>query len=100
LSDIKSDAISRIIRKWLANMTKNETLPLHKVARGSLVRIVRIPDGNSKAQLIRLGVHVGVLVRCLERLPGGTLVIEKNRQEIALGMNLASTILVSPVRHD
>ncbi len=81
-------------------MVKHEAIPLHKVARGSLVRIVQIPDGNNKAQLIRLGVHVGVLVRCLEKLPGGTLVIEKNRQEIALGINLASTILVSHVRHN
>ncbi|MBM4169208.1 MAG: ferrous iron transport protein A [Ignavibacteria bacterium] len=81
-------------------MVKHETIPLHKVARGSLVRIVEVPDGTSKAQLIRLGIHVGVLVKCLERLPGGTLVIKKNRQEIALGINLASTILVSHVRHD
>ena len=36
----------------------------------------------------------GEVVRCIERLPGGTIVIEKNRQEIAIGASLARTIVV------
>ena len=44
--------------------------------------------------MIRLGILKGQLVRCLERLPGGTVVIEKNRQEIAIGVALARLILV------
>ena len=36
----------------------------------------------------------GEVVRCIERLPGGTVVIEKNRQEIAIGAALAKTIIV------
>jgi Fe2+ transport system protein FeoA len=36
----------------------------------------------------------GEVVQCIERLPGGTVVIEKNRQEIAIGASLAKTIIV------
>jgi Fe2+ transport system protein FeoA len=37
----------------------------------------------------------GEFIRCLERLPGGTMVIEKNRREVAIGMTLAKTIFVA-----
>jgi Fe2+ transport system protein FeoA len=47
--------------------------------------------------LIRLGVVKGEFIRCLERLPGGTVVIQKHRQEIAIGVTLAKTILVAHV---
>lgn len=56
--------------------------------------IIEIPEGRSRAQLIRLGVVKGEFIRCLERLPGGTIVIQKHRQEIAIGMTLARSILV------
>jgi Fe2+ transport system protein FeoA len=74
---------------------KTGLVPLHQAAKGSYVVIQHVPDGRSKAQLIRLGILKGQLVRCLERLPGGTVVIEKNRQEIAIGVTLAKLILVA-----
>lgn len=76
-------------------MKKTDSLPLHKVPKGSRVVIIDIPDGKNKDQLIRLGILKGEFVKCLERLPGGTIVIEKNRQEIAIGVTLAKTILVA-----
>jgi len=76
-------------------MSSHKTIPLHKAAKGSRVIIIDIPDGKSKDQLIRLGILKGELVKCLETLPGGTMVIEKNRQEIAIGVSLAKTILVA-----
>lgn len=76
-------------------MKKPDSLPLHQVPKGSRVVIIDIPDGKSKDQLIRLGILKGEFVKCLERLPGGTIVIEKNRQEIAIGVTLARTILVA-----
>ena len=36
----------------------------------------------------------GEIIKCVERLPGGTVVVEKNRQEIAIGSSLAEAILV------
>ncbi|MBM4160094.1 MAG: ferrous iron transport protein A [Ignavibacteria bacterium] len=74
---------------------KTAGISLHCARKGSWYIIVELPDGKSKAQLIRLGIHKGELVRCLERLPGGTIVVQKNRQEIALGMSLAKSILVA-----
>ena len=74
---------------------KTIPIPLHQVARGSRLIIIEIPDGRAKAQLIRLGVVKGEFIRCLERLPGGTIVIQKHRQEIAIGVTLARSILVT-----
>lgn len=54
-----------------------------------------LPQGLMKVQLIRLGISEGDRIFCLERLPGGTVVIQKNRQEIALGHELAKQILIS-----
>ena len=74
---------------------KTIPIPLHQVKRGSRLIIIEIPDGRAKAQLIRLGVVKGEFIRCLERLPGGTIVIQKHRQEIAIGVALVRSILVT-----
>ena len=76
---------------------KTSAVPLHRVQKGSRLVIVEIPEGRSRSQLIRLGVVKGEFIRCLERLPGGTVVIQKHRQEIAIGVTLARTILVAYV---
>lgn len=76
---------------------KTNPVPLHQVRKGSRLVIIEIPEGRSRSQLIRLGVVKGEFIRCLERLPGGTVVIQKHRQEIAIGVTLARTILVAHV---
>ncbi len=67
---------------------------LDKAKRGNPVTIMSLPLGEIKSQLIRLGLGVGDTVKCLERLPGGTIIIQKNRQEIAIGYDLAKKIQV------
>lgn len=79
---------------------KTNPIPLHQVAKGSRLVILDIPDGRAKDQLIRLGVVKGELIRCLERLPGGTIVIQKHRQEIAIGVALARSIMVAYATSD
>ena len=74
---------------------KTTPIPLHQVTKGSRLIIIDIPEGRAKAQLIRLGVVKGEFIRCLERLPGGTVVIQKHRQEIAIGVALARSIFVA-----
>jgi Fe2+ transport system protein FeoA len=76
-------------------MEEQQLIPLNTVPRGKRVVVVKVPDGRTKAQLIRLGILQGEFVKCLQRLPGGTMLIEKNRQEIAIGVALASSILVA-----
>jgi ferrous iron transport protein A len=76
-------------------MTRDKAVPLHTISKGSRVLIVDVPEGKGKSQLIRLGILKGEFIRCLERLPGGTMVIEKNRREVAIGMTLAKSIFVA-----
>lgn len=80
-------------------MTGN-SVPLHSVAKGSSLVIVDIPEGQSRMRLIRLGIVKGEPIKCLERLAGGTVVIEKGRQEVAIGATLAKTILVAYIGAD
>ena len=72
----------------------NNSATLDKAKKGKPVTILKLPDGEIKVRLIRLGISEGDTVHCLERLPGGTMVIQKNRQEIAIGFDLAKKIKV------
>ena len=69
-------------------------IPLFKSKMGQYIRIHSLPKGKLKAYFIRLGIREGEYVKCFERLPGGTVVIQKNRQQIAIGHELAREILV------
>lgn len=71
-----------------------ENRTLFTIQKGMSFTITDIPSGFLKAQLIRLGICAGEQVSCLERLPGGTIVVKKNRQEIAIGKDLALKISV------
>lgn len=53
------------------------------------------PDDELRSQCIRLGLCIGAHFTCVQRLPGGTVVLETNRQEIALGRNLGLQIGVA-----
>ena len=64
--------------------------------RRTVGTIVDLPtDAELRSQCIRLGLAIGSSFTCIERLPGGTIVVETNRQEIALGRHLAETIAIS-----
>jgi Fe2+ transport system protein FeoA len=76
-------------------MTSKTKISLNTIPKGNRVIIIEVPDGKGKSQLIRLGILKGEFIRCLERLPGGTIVIEKSRREIAIGASLAKTIFVA-----
>ena len=54
-----------------------------------------MPRGVLHAQFVRVGIGEGEKVRCLERLPGGTTIIQKNRQRIAIGHNLRGKVSCS-----
>lgn len=75
-------------------MATQKQLPLSKIKAGTNVTVVTLPDGNYKAQFIRFGIIEGEKIYCMTRLPGGTLIIQKNRQEIAIGPALSAKIFV------
>lgn len=81
-------------------MQSSDVVPLHTVAADQWIRIYSLPRGLLYAQFIRVGVSEGEQVKCIERLPGGTIVIQKNRQQIAIGHLLAKQIFVVVVRQE
>jgi Fe2+ transport system protein FeoA len=76
------------------SMATQRPIPLSRIKAGNYVTIVTIPDGNYKAQFIRFGIIEGEKVYCMTRLPGGTIILQKNRQEIAVGPALTAQIFV------
>ncbi len=70
---------------------------LYSIKKGSTVVVKQLPVGTNKIQMIRIGITEGQMVFCLERLPGGTIIVQKNRQEIAIGADLAKQIVVEQV---
>lgn len=67
---------------------------LDKTQKGLTAVILTLPLGELKSQFIRLGITEGSTIKISERLPGGTVVVQKNRQEIAVGSDLAKKIKV------
>ena len=74
---------------------KKNIQSLNTIKTGEIIKIVSIPHGLVGAQFVRLGIHAGEKLHCLERLPGGTVVLRKNRRQIAIGRELAKQIYVS-----
>lgn len=79
-------------------MTEPRIIPLNMSRMGQAIRIHALPEGILRTYFIRLGIHEGESVTCFERLPGGTVIIQKNRQQIAVGYDLARQILVMVVQ--
>lgn len=70
---------------------------LSAVRKGMRVRIEQLPEGEIRSQFIRIGLMEGTIVSCMEKLPGGTIVLELNHQEVALSDELASAIVISRI---
>lgn len=71
---------------------------LDKAEAGNRIQVIKLPSGEIKSQLIRLGIAEGDIIKCSQRLPGGTIVVQKNRQEIAIGFALAKKIKVIEIK--
>ena len=67
---------------------------LNQVQSGENFSFVSIPS-HIKSDLIRLGLCEGDLVKCISRIPGGPVVVEKDLVQIAIGNNYASEISIS-----
>lgn len=70
-------------------------MKLSSIRKGARVQIQQLPEGDIRSQFIRIGLMEGAIVSCLERLPGGTLVLQQSRQELAISNNIADSIFVS-----
>ena len=67
---------------------------LTDVKKGQTVAIVKIEDENIRTQFIRFGISAGSQIRCLEKIPFGPFMLSHNRQEIAVGREVAKNITV------
>jgi len=69
-------------------------MTLDCIKKGQSFRISDIPNETVRAQAIRFGIAAGEWLTCEEVVPAGPIVVRKNRQQIALGRNLAREITV------
>lgn len=72
-------------------------LTLDRVKKGQKIRLCAIPGEEVRAQAIRFGLTVGQIVTCSEIMPAGPVVVQRSRQEIAIGRRLARGIQVELV---
>lgn len=72
-------------------------MTLDKVKRGQKIRLCSIPGEEVRAQAIRFGLTEGQIVTCSEIMPAGPVVVQRSRQEIAIGRGLAQDIQVELV---
>jgi len=70
-------------------MKKDEVMKLSDAKPGMELEVYKLPDDSVKAHFVRLGVTEGVKIKCAYKLPGGTVVISKQHQEIAVGSEIA-----------
>lgn len=72
-------------------------MTLDEAERGQEVKIISVAAGDIRVQAIRFGVSTGEVVKCVEKIWQGPIIIERGKQEIAVGRNLAKKIQVHPV---
>ena len=72
-------------------------MTLDKAKKGQLMMIKSIPDSLIRAQAIRFGINEGAVVTCREIVPAGPVIVERQKQEIAIGRGLARSITVELV---
>ncbi len=70
-------------------------MSLEQVQKGNIIKIDRINDFSVKNHLIRFGIEEGSIVECFQKLYRGPVVIKFNRQQIALGREIAKNIMVT-----
>lgn len=61
---------------------------------GDTMVVLGIDDERARMTALRFGVAEGACVRCVTRIPAGPIVLRSNRQEIAVGRQLARRIRV------
>jgi len=67
---------------------------LSEIRRGQTVHVSRIDDESIRTHLIRFGIGEGSPLMCLEKIPYGPFMLKHNRQEIAIGREVAKKIFV------
>ncbi|WXR61828.1 ferrous iron transport protein A [Peptostreptococcaceae bacterium AGR-M142] len=72
-------------------------MKLSSIKKGESVKIMSIPDENIRVQAIRIGLYEGAKLVCFEKIPSGPVILKNRFQEIAIGRNLANSIVIEAV---
>lgn len=72
-------------------------MKMAEAKRGDKFKIMNIPDDMVRAKTMRFGISEGSVVYCVEKIPGGPIILKKNLQEIAIGRKLAKKITIDEV---
>ncbi|QGN07726.1 ferrous iron transport protein A [Halorhabdus sp. CBA1104] len=70
---------------------------LGDVDSGEFVRLADVPDGDTRARLLRLGFLDGT-VECRHHIRKGPVIVRRNGTELALGADLADSIEIERPR--
>jgi len=81
----------------MARLNGDAAMTLDKAQKGQAIKIISFPNDLIRAQAIRFDLSEGTVVTCMEVLLAGPVVICRNRQEIAVGRDLARMIHIEPV---
>lgn len=78
--------------------TSNSSFPLAMASEDSAVRITGLHGGGTLSKrLTEMGLNVGSEVRVRQRQGAGGLVISRGETRFALGLGMASKIMVCPI---
>jgi Fe2+ transport system protein FeoA len=72
-------------------------MKLSTLRKGMRARIAQLPEGEMRSHFIRIGLMEGAIISCLEKLPGGTVVLGFHHQEVALSGELAESIAICQI---
>ncbi|MDO9534701.1 MAG: ferrous iron transport protein A [Bacillota bacterium] len=71
-------------------------MTLEQAQKGEKLIVMKIMDSDMRVKAIRFGIMEGAEITCMEKLPSGPVVIQKGKQELAIGLGLARRIVVEP----
>ena len=69
-------------------------MTLTEAKRGDSLRVVAMPAGLVRTQVIRLGIVEESRITCVLNIPSGPVVVRQGTLEVALGRKIASGIEV------
>lgn len=69
-------------------------MTLEQAKKGEKLIVMNIMDPEMRIKAIRFGIMEGAEVTCMEKLPSGPVIIQKGKQELAIGRGLARRIVV------
>jgi Fe2+ transport system protein FeoA len=67
-------------------------MKLDQIKNNQKFKVINIPNEIIRAQVIRFGITEGSEAVCVQVIPGGPVIIRKNRHELAIGRALAKSI--------